>query len=224
MLTTSIVKATHQLCQQKERRSKRRVVLRSKLKSYCRVGKHRTKGDNVEWQTRKVSRTKEYSSVCVYVVTWFHTSGPGKGLHGLDSHSGINVAAVVNVHECRPRVLTVHTRIPRITVIHSISRHLLHHFCPSVHEQRFENFHQNSLRPSIEFQSSRHRDQPRTLRIAFVRLASKSFYPIAVLPLFRRSRRYSDVSSMTHRVNNASSTIWQTLAALSFGSRLAALD
>lgn len=42
----------------------------------------------------------------------FHTSGPGKGLHGLDSHSGISVAAVVDVHECRPLVLTVHTRIP----------------------------------------------------------------------------------------------------------------
>ena len=42
----------------------------------------------------------------------FHTSGPGEGLHGLDSHSGVSVASVVNVHECRPRVLTVHTRIP----------------------------------------------------------------------------------------------------------------
>ena len=44
------------------------------------------------------------------------TSGPAKGLHGLDSHSGISVAAVINVHECRSCVITAHARSPGSSV------------------------------------------------------------------------------------------------------------
>lgn len=44
------------------------------------------------------------------------TSGPAKGLHGLDSHSGISVAAVINVHECQSCVITARTRSPELSV------------------------------------------------------------------------------------------------------------
>ena len=64
------------------------------------------------WRERGRGLRMEITRLGARNAARFHTSGPGEGLHGLDSHSGVSVASVVNVHECRPRVLTVHTRIP----------------------------------------------------------------------------------------------------------------
>lgn len=58
------------------------------------------------------SRCNKTNATTVSSVLEIPTSGPAKGLHGLDSHSGISVAAVINVHECRFRVITAHARSP----------------------------------------------------------------------------------------------------------------
>lgn len=59
------------------------------------------------------------SNCTVSSVPEIPTSGPAKGLHGLDSHSGVSVAAVINVHECRSCVITAHARSPGLSVCHS---------------------------------------------------------------------------------------------------------
>lgn len=64
------------------------------------------------------SRCNKTNATTVGSVLEIPTSGPAKGLHGLDSHSGISVAAVINVHECRFRVITAHARSPGFCQCH----------------------------------------------------------------------------------------------------------
>lgn len=67
--------------------------------------------------TPRCNETNINTITTVNFVPEIPTSGPAKGLHGLDSHSGISVAAVINVHECRSCVITAHARSPELSSV-----------------------------------------------------------------------------------------------------------